>query len=172
MARHKIGKPIPIYAWKLWQQLLIYGQQKVCDSICQFAPVIASLRWFAPDCDSRRVTNCLRLSHCQPWLLMMIGGRNGKCVWPAENLFSLQYENWKSCFWCLNGMYSTVVRVTSIFVTTWTEYQQNDVLADVETSRDCRSSLCDPQSTNQLDCQNSSTCIFCIAFCIQIHVYQ
>ena len=32
------------YAWELWQQLLIYGHQKICDSLCQFAPVITSLR--------------------------------------------------------------------------------------------------------------------------------
>ena len=32
-----------LYAWELWQQLLVYGQQKVCDSLCQFALVITSL---------------------------------------------------------------------------------------------------------------------------------
>ena len=56
------------YAWKLWQQMLVYGQQKVCDSFWQFVPVITSLWQFATVCDSRRVTNCLWLSHCQPWL--------------------------------------------------------------------------------------------------------
>ena len=43
------------------------GSKKVCDSSCQFAPVITSLRQFVKVCDNRGVTNCLWLSHCQPW---------------------------------------------------------------------------------------------------------
>ena len=75
----------------LWQQLLVHGQQKVCESLCQFAPVITSLRQFATVCDSRRVANCLWLSHCQPWydLLDFTSGRVKIRTWSL-------YQTWMS----------------------------------------------------------------------------
>ena len=50
-----------IHAWKLWHQLLVYGQRKVCDSMCQFGrllPVWDSLRQFVTSDTSQTVCDC------------------------------------------------------------------------------------------------------------------